>query len=49
MINYFHNCLGTAKVFSERETAAAAAAAATTTTGLLFRLKIIGPAAQGKR
>ena len=48
MINYFHNCLGTAKVFSERETAAAAAAA-TTTTGLLFRLKIIGPAAQGKR
>ena len=48
MINYFHNCLGTAKVFSERETAAAAAAT-TTTTGLLFRLKIIGPAAQGKR
>jgi len=33
------------KGFSERETAAAAA----TTTGLLFKLKIIGPAGQGKR
>lgn len=46
MIHYFPNCLGRAKVFSERKTAAATTR---TTTGLLFRLKIIGLAGQGKR